>query len=575
MRGEHCDTVLYNGKIVTVDEHFSIAEAVAIGDGKFLEVGGNDEVRALAHRHTKEIDLEGKTVVPGFIDTHPHMIHKAICPDERFSARSTETIVSLVGLSSIEAIKERIAEKVERTPQGKWIVTSPIGEPPYYFNVPDTLKESRWPSRWDLDEVSPHNPVYIAPPSSRAPNTTILNSYGLKLIGVTKDTPSEQQDVRVVKDPETGEPNGQFQGMQRIYNFSPLLKKLNQLLPQATLDEMVNELRAAIKERNAAGVTAVYEAHDVFSKHLLPCKELWSRDELTMRICFAYEVDATKSLSEIESWIKGLVHATGSGFGDDWLKICGINVPIDAPIRFGLGLMKEPYLDPYGKPTTGVQLVTTETLKHIALLAARNNLRLNSCISGNKAADVTLKVFEEVNREIPIKDRRWAIQHVQFASQENFDKCKELGICVTVCTNFEWGEGAEVYVGRLGRNLAAEAMPLRPWLDAGVCISQGTDWGPYQPMFTIWQSLKRVYGLTGESLAGPAQKITREEALRMYTINGARVLFWEDKLGTIEAGKLADLVVLDNDILTCPLDEIKDTKVLMTMVSGEVVYEGS
>ncbi|MDH5696107.1 MAG: amidohydrolase [Dehalococcoidia bacterium] len=565
MRREYCDLILYNGKIATVDQDFSIAEAVAIGGGKFLEVGRNDKVRALADPETKEVDLKGKTVVPGFIDTHPHVIHAAM---------GRTTSVPLMGLSSIEAIKKAIAERVEKTAPGKWIITSPVGNPPYYFNPPDILKGKRWPTRWDLDEVSPNNPVYIQAPPMRVPNTSILNSYGLKLMEITKDTLAEQQGVEIVKDPETGEPNGQLHGMQSIYNFSPVFNKLMSLLPPPMLEDMLNGLRATIKDYNAAGVTTIYEGHYVFSDFLLLCKELWSRKELTMRIYFAYEVDLTKSMDEIQSWMKDMAHATGSGFGDDWLKIGGITVSVDGPIIHGLALMNKPYLDPYGKPTTGMQFVSTDNFKQIALTAARHNLRLNSCFGGDKAADITLEVLEQVDREISIKDRRWVIQHIQFPSQENIDKCKELQLAITTCSNFEWGKGTEVYVGRLGKEMAARAIPLRRWLDAGIPISQSTDVGPYQPMFTLWQSLKRIHGVTGESFAGPDQKITREEAIRMYTINGAGVLFWDDKLGSIEAGKLADLVVLDNDILTCPLDEIKDTKVLMTMVGGQVVYEG-
>ena len=566
MRGEPGDVILYNGIIVTVDKNFSIAEAVAIGGGKFLKVGGNAEVRALADPETKEVDLKGKTVVPGFIDTHPHMLHEGI-------GRATPS-VPIIGLHSIEAIKKRIAEWVQRTLPGEWVTVVPIGYPPDYFNVPDILNEKRWPTRWDLDEVSPNNPVYINAPIMRAPNTAILNSYGLKLMGVTKDTPSDQQGVEIVKDPETGEPNGQLHSMHLIYNLSPFFGKLMAMLPRPTFEDMVNGLKTAVKGRNAVGVTTSYEGHYVSSDFLLPLKELWSRNELTMRVCFAYEVDTRKAIDEIESWMKDLAHATGSGFGDDWLRIGGVTVSVDGPIWLGLALMNKPYLDPYGKPTTGVQFVHTDKFKQIALLAARNNLRLNSCFGGDRAADITLEVFEEVNSEIPIKDRRWVLQHIQFPTQRQIDKCKELGLSVTTNSNFEFSKGTEVYVARLGKEMAARAIPLRLWLDAGVPIAQSTDGAHFQPMFTIWQSLKRIHGLSGESYAGPDQKITREEALRMYTINGARVLFWEDKVGSIEVGKLADLVVLDNDILTCPLDEIKDTKVLMTMVGGEVVYEG-
>jgi len=557
-------TILYNGKIVTVDEAFSMAEAVAIGEGKFLRVGRSDEVRAYADRDTEEIDLNGKMVVPGFIDTHPHMVHAAI---------GMATSIPLFGKYSIEDIRRCIAEEAQKKSPGEWIVTSPIGDPPYYFNVPGILKEKRCPTRWDLDEISPENPVLISAAHSRVPNTAILNSFALKLMGVTKDTPVDQQGVEIVKDPQTNEPTGELHGMQLIYNTSPFFGKLMSLLPRPGLEGLLNGLRAAIGMRHAAGITTVYEGHYVDAEHLRLCKELWSRGELTMRICFAYELDVRKSIEEIEAYMKDMAHATGSGFGDDRLRICGITVSPDGPIWHGLALMREPYLGPYGKLTTGVQMVPTDKFKQIARIAARNNMRLNSCFGGVKAADVTLEAFEEINSEIPIRDKRWVIQHIQFPTQEHIDKCRELGLSVTTCTNFEWGKGAEIYVGRLGKDFASKAMPLRRWLDTGVPIAQSTDFGPYMPMFTLWQSLKRIHGLTGQSFAGTDQKITREEAIKIYTINGARVFFWEDRLGSIEEGKLADLVVLDNDILTCPLDEIKETRVLLTMVGGEIVHK--
>lgn len=549
---------------MTVDKDFSIAQAVAVGSGKILKVGENNEVRDLASSNTTEIDLNGKMVVPGFIDTHPHVTSLAV---------RGATLLPLADLSSVEAIKKRIAQKIESTPQCNWVVTSPIGEPPYYFNVPDILKEKRWPTRWDLDEISPNNPVYITPPLSKAPNTAIINSFGLKLLGITRDTPSEIQGVEIIKDTETGEPNGQLHGMQPIYNSSPLFEKLSMLLPSPSSDDIVNKLRDLIKERNSAGITTIYEGHYVTSKHLRPCVEMWAKNELTVRVCFAYELDLTKELNELENYLNDLVYAAGSGFGDDRLKICGITVSPDGPIRIGLGAMNKPYPDLKGNLTTGVMYVPTPKFKQIALLAAKNNLRFNSCVGGDRAADITLEVFEEVNKKVPISDKRWVIQHIRFSSQNNINKCKELGVYVTICTNFEWGEGTEVYANKLGNEFAAKAMPLRRWLDSCVCVALSTDFGPFHPMFTLWQSLKRVHGQTGKSFAGKDQRITREEAIRMYTINGAKVLFWEDNLGSIEVGKLADLVILDNDILTCPLDEIKETRVLMTMMGGEIVYQ--
>src|SRR4030042_1764351 len=208
-------------------------------------------------------------------------------------------------------------------------------------------------------------------------------------------------------------------------------------------------------------------------------------------------MDVTKSSADIESWMKNLAHATGSGFGDDWLKIGGVTVSMDGPTQFGESIMNKPYIDPYGEPTTGIQKVSTKKLKQIALLAARNDLRMNIQVGGDKAANIALKVYEEVNREIPIRDRRWVLQHIQHPSRANIDKCKEKGIVITTGSNFEYSKGAETYLKRLGGDYCSRAIPLRRWLEAGVLVAQSTDGAHYQPRFTLWNSLKRIDGRTG------------------------------------------------------------------------------
>jgi len=563
LKDKHCDTILFNGKVVTVDRGFSIAEAVAIGGGGFIAVGKDSRIREHADAGTEEIDLKGKMVVPGFIDTHPHLIHAGI---GRVSS------LPIMGLNSIEEIKDRIARKVSTTPRGEWIATTPVGTPPDYFHLPESLKEKRWPARWDLDEAAPENPVYIAAPFTWAPHPAILNSYGLKLLGISKTTPSEERGAAIVKDPATGEPNGRLHRMH-LWNYGSIYWRLMGMLPRPTYEDMVNGVKAAIRDFNASGVTTGYEGHVTTPEHLLILKELWARKELSMRIYFAYEVDKNLSVAELEAWMKNLTHATGSGFGDNILKIGGITASIDGPSQFGVSIMNQPYLDPYGETTTGVQQIPTDKLKEIAILAAKNNLRMNIQVGGDRAADIALDVCEAVDRERSIKGKRWLLQHIQHPSRENIEKCRELDVAVTTVSNFEYSKGKETYVNRLGGDYCDRAIPLRHWIDEGVLVAQSTDGAHYQPMFTLWQSLKRVDGRTGKSLMTPHKEITREEALRLYTINGARVLFWEDRLGSIEPGKLADLVVLDNDILTCPLDAIKDTRVLMTMVGGKTVYE--
>jgi len=265
---EAVDLILYNGKIVTVDKKFSIAEAVAINNGKFVKVGKNAEIRALAGPKTKKINLKGKMVTPGFIDSHPHLIH--------FGKRATEVVVNLEGLDSIAAIKQHIAERVQKTPPGQWIACTAVGTPPDYFHFPQQFKEKRWPTRWDLDEVAPNNPVFIGAPATYCPHPGIMNSYALKVMGVTKDTQDEPGGVRIRKDPQTGEPNGLLDEMH-IYNLKPFRIKLLRMLPQPTFEQMVGGVRNLMRKYNATGVTAVYEGHYTVAEDWALYKALWDR----------------------------------------------------------------------------------------------------------------------------------------------------------------------------------------------------------------------------------------------------------------------------------------------------------
>ena len=546
-----------------MDKDFGIEEAVAIKGDRFAAIGSTKEVLALAGLSTEKIDLGGKTVVPGFIDTHPHLAH----------AGPRSKGLSLKGLRSIEEIKQVIKAGAERMPPGLWIITSPIGDPPYFFDVPAMLKEKRYPNRWELDEVAPSHPVYITAPVCRVPNAAIFNSKALELVGVSKETPSEQMSVKIEKDLSTGEPTGVIYGMSPIYNMSPFFQRLMSILPPMPYGMKIDGMSNLIDLYIASGITSVYEAHYASFEELKMYMDLWSREILRLRSCFVYEVDTTRPMEEIEARLKELIHATGSGFGDDHLKIGGICVSLDGPIWHGLAYMRKPYKDPYGRMTQGLQLCPTDKLKRIAFLAAENDLRMHTCFGGDKAFDLALQVYEEVDRKISIRDKRWVVEHCIIAHQDQIDQCKELGLTVTTCTNFLWGKGIEVFEERMGKEVPYEVLPVRKWLDSGVPVAQSTDYGPYVPMFTFWQSLVRVGGLTGKSFLTPEQKISRQEALRIYTNNGARAMFWEDRLGSIEAGKLADMVVLGEDILTCEEDRIRDIPVEMTLIGGKIEYQ--
>jgi predicted amidohydrolase YtcJ len=478
-------------------------------------------------------------------------------------------------LKSIEEIKEFIRGLVEHFPQGQWIVTSPIGDPPYFFNVPESLKEKRYPTRKDLDEAAPNHPVYITAPVCRVPNAAIFNSKALELIGVTKETPTEQGGVRIEKDPVSGEPTGVIYGMSPIYNMSPFFHHLMSVLPPVPYTMKIDGMKNLIDLYIASGITSIYEAHYVSSEELKMYMDLWLKKDLRLRCYFVYEVDTRKPIEEIEFYLKELVHAKGSGFGDDHLKIGGICLSIDGPIWHGLANMRIPYKDPYANMTQGLQLCPTDKLRRIAFLAAEHDIRMHTCFGGDKAFDIVLQVYDEVNQKIPIRDKRWVIEHCIVAHQDQIEKCKELGLTVTNCTNFLWGKGIEVFEERMGKEAPYQVLPLRKWLDSGIPVAQSTDYGPFMPMFTFWQSLVRIAGLNGKSFLIPEQKITREEALRIYTSHGAHAMFWEDRLGSIEVGKLADMVVLGEDLLTCEEDKIKDIPIEMTLIGGKVEYQRS
>jgi predicted amidohydrolase YtcJ len=557
------DKIFFNGKIVTVDKDFSIEEAVAIKKDRFVAIGSSREVLGLAGPDTEKMDLGGKTAVPGFIDTHPHLAN----------AGPRSKSPSLKGLKSIKEIKGFIKGLAGKFPPGQWIVTSPVGEPPYFFNVPEILEEKRYPNRWDLDEATSSHPVYITAPICRVPNSAILNSEALKRAGVTKETPSEQGGVKIEKDAATGEPTGVIFGMSPIYNMSPFFYHFMSLLPPMPHVMKIDGMKNLIDLYIAAGITSIYEAHYVSSEELKMYTDLWSKKDLRLRCYFVYEVDTRKPIEEIERYLKELVHAKGSGFGDDHLKIGGICLSLDGPIWHGLANMRKPYKDPYGKMTQGLQLCSTDKLRQIAFFAAEHDLRLHTCFGGDRAFDLALQVYDEVNKKIPIRDRRWVVEHCIVAHQDQIDKCKELGLSVTNCTNFLWGKGIEVFEARMGKDAPYQVLPLRKWLDSGVPVAQSTDYGPYMPMFTFWQSLARVAGLTGKSFLTEEQKISREQALRVYTINGARAMFWEDRLGSIEVGKLADMVVLGEDVLTCREEKIPEIPIEMTLIGGKVEYQ--
>lgn len=574
--GTPAETVLINANVLTVDADFSSARAVAMTGGRIVAVGGDDEVRRFIGPETRVVDLDGKTVLPGFIDTHGHL---GLFGQEKH-------LLNLDGAGSIAEICARIAELAATTPAGRAIVTTPVGDHPYFFRVPECLADGRLPNRHDLDAVAPDHPVYITAPTNRVPNSAIFNTAALRAAGLldgeslAKNLAGEGEEgisitadaywldgIEVVRDRKTGIPTGELRNMQPIYNPSRFYEQITPFLPPATFESIREGIRMMAPDFLARGTTTLLENHLTRPEELRAFAEL----DLPLRIFYAHEVDGSLSLDQAERLISTIAFSGKKGFGNDRLGLVGVSVGVDGPHWHGTGVSHQPYRGPDGTMINPEPLIPVDTYNAIIRLAAKYGVRVHTAAAGTRAIQIVLDAFNAADREFPIGDRRYVLEHCEFPSQKQIAEFARLGVVPTTTTNFLWGKVSEVFVDRLGGGEFSEnGIPLRWWLDAGVPVCQETDWGPMNNMFTVWQSIARQSGLTGE-VFGAHQSITREEAIRLFTTNGAHALFKEDELGSIEVGKLADLIVLSDDPMTCAEEAIKDIDVLVTMIDGQAV----
>ncbi len=537
------DLILYNGRVVTMDDAQPRATAVAVRDGRFVGVGDEADLRPLVGRRTERLDLGGRAVVPGLIDTHNHLSTTGLGLLQ----------VSLDGCADIADLVGRIVARARTTRPGEWVVTAEVGEPA----ISHALAERRYPTRADLDPLLPDHPVCI-----QAPHVLILNSAALERIGVHRDTPDPPGGA-IGREPG-GAPNGLF--FER-----PAMALVERHLPPLTHADRVAGIRLACQAYNRAGLTSVCE-HGASLAAVAAYQELWARGELTVRAYLHVGLEPTLSLAETDDFMAHLAFTAGPGFGDDWLRVGGLKVFVDGGVGIGTALMRERYRTASGGLSRGMQVLPTDKLLWILRLANKYGLRMAQHDSGGAAIDLVLDCYERVNRERPIADRRFVLVHCQFPSEANMAAIKRLGAVVVTQTVFLYSMGLG-YVRYLGPVLANQAIPLRRWLDAGVPVALGSDApvNPYAPLLGLWHAAAREDRQSGQVI-GADQRVTVAEALRAYTVAGAHVTFDEGKKGCISPGQLADLVVLDDDPLTCPLERVKDLAVELTMVGGRVVH---
>ena len=551
---EKADMILHAGKVLTADAEDSIEQAVAIRGNSIQAVGSDQDVMALAGADTKTIDLRGRTVIPGIIDIHAHMDREGL---KRINP-------SLEGAKSIPEILSIIEQQVAQTGPGEWVVTMPVGDPPNYADVPVSLKEGRFPNRWDLDKVSPNNPVYIRgiwTPWNVPPSVAIANSAALQLAGIDRHTQSPDSSVAIEHD-DTGEPTGIMVDTGRFPSVEFTLMKV---VPRFTHKQRVAALKESMRLYNAVGTTGTYEGHGVAPEVMRVYKEVWDAKEMTVRAHLTLSPGWTtvaQAAQEMERWAHS---ASGQGFGDPMLHVSGYYIhyrgseytararSAELPFTGWAG-----FAQGYNPPAKFRQLVE---------LAAQHKLRVNTIVAD--CLDEVLEVFQGVHREIPIDKERWMIGHVIETSSEQLRVIRELGLIIeTIPLTHLWLRGNRFLEEP---EAADQAVAHRDYLDQGVNFGLGTDNKPYSPFPTIWAAVARQERTTKKVL-GPTQIITRMEALRAITMGGAYFCFEESRRGSLEAGKLADLAVLSDDYLSVPEDEIPELNSILTMVGGQVVH---
>lgn len=553
------DLVVINGKVLTVDNNFPQAEAFAIRDGIFVAVGTEDDIQPYIGNETRVIDAAGETVVPGLIETHTHA--GAVVSRELSAGRPFEQ------LTSIEEIQGWLRTQVERTPEGRWI------------RLPRAdvtrIKEGRIPNSEELDEAAPNNPaVFVWQYADR--QIQILNTAAIKAAGITKDTPVPEGG-KIHLD-ENGEPTG------RVENSPGLTSEYMEQSPY-TDEEYLDGLSRLLNEYNEVGITSIFErssSPDVYQSFRALKKEnrLPVRTTLTMRL---RGLDGTKE--KTEEAIESL--GVEFGEGDEWVNIGPLKFRLDGGVLYGTAYMHEPYgenaFELYGiddHEYRGTAAFSPEQVENIIQTGHEKGWQMSVHVTGDAGVDIILDAIEATDINQTNDDHRFTLIHAYFANRGAAERVKRLGVGVDIQPAWFYMDG-DALLGALGEERLNHFIGLKEWKSEGAKVAINSDHmqgfdpdlslNPYNPFLTMYTAISRR--TSSGQLIGPEQKVSREEALRMMTIDAAWFSYDENKKGSIEVGKMGDFAILTDDLLTCDEETIKDIRSLLTVVDGEIVYE--
>ncbi|HUI79361.1 MAG TPA: amidohydrolase [Bryobacteraceae bacterium] len=524
---QDADTVLLNGKVLTVDGRVSVRQAAAVRDGKILATGDTAAIRKLAGPETRVIDLQGRTVIPGLIDSHLHAIRAAL---------SFSTEVNWIGARSLTEALGRIREAAHTMKPGAWLIVAGG------WNV-QQFQENRRPTQAELVAAAPDNPVYV----QLAYGWVMMTPLAFQALHITGEA-DLARGGRLERDAD-GRLTGGISGPQRV------ITSLFDRLPKPTLAEQVQGTRKFFRELNRLALTGVIDpqGNNMTPGDYAALFQVWRAGQLTVRV--AYSIGTQTPGMELEEF-QTLTRLLPMGFGDDMLRFNGIGESVTAAMYNN------------DKPTQADK----DQYFEVAKWAAERGMTLTQHWGRDASVGELLSVFERVNREVPIAPLHWSIAHLNDASPETLRRMKALGVGWTAQDAMYFG--GDQFLQQNGAAAARRAPPVETAKEIGVAVGAGTDAhrvASYNP-FTALQWFLDGKTVAGTALRGPEETPSREDALRFYTLGSAWFSHDEARRGSLEPGKLADLAVLSADYMTVPVDQVGRLESVLTMVGGKVVY---
>jgi predicted amidohydrolase YtcJ len=543
------DTVYHNGRIVTLSSAKPTAEAMSVSGGRIVAIGTNEEVLAAAGS-ARRIDLRGRTVLPGLIDSHTHPLGAAL----------SEFDGEIPVLNSIEEVGAYLKRLAAEVPRDRLLFV------PKVYST--RLRERRYPTRQELDAATGDRPAM-----TDNGYASVLNSHLLRKLNITRDTP-EPPNGKIIRD-NSGEPTGLILGAPQLLGALRASRGFSH-------EERVEALQRMQRAYNQVGITTTIDRGQR-AEGLRVYQDLHRRGAMTVRTTVTYRIGAQGSPGDVRKEMEAIPFVTG--LGDEWLRIGPIKTVVDGGILIGTAYLREPYgenTQVYGYTDPdyrGVLAVPRENVVEMARTANRLGWQMTAHTTGSGSIELLLEAYEAASRDRPIKDRRFTVTHGNFPTPEAIATAARLGVIFDVQPAWHHFDGPALQ-HVFGPRRVESFLPLRSMIDAGVMVAGGSDHmikfdsrqaiNAYNPFFGMWMAITRK--MTDGEVLGPKQRITRDEALRMWTSNGAYNAFEEDNRGSLEPGKFADFAVISADYLTCPEDAIRDIEVLATVVGGRLVH---